>query len=215
VLACWPRRRAFTHLQQLEHKYADSTECEIAFLNVKRLKTMSMLRSLVWTRMKTALRPLFTAAVLSLFHAGAAQAQTSTSNFNVTASVQNACTISAADLLFGVYSSISGADKDGTSTLQVRCTLSASYSVALNAGTTVGGTIPARLLTSGSTTLGYNLYTTNGRTTVWGDGTGGSAAVAGTGTGLTQNLTVYGRIAGSQNLAAGSFSDVVTATITF
>lgn len=82
-------------------------------------------------------------------------------------------------------------------------------------GTTVGGTIPARLLTSGSTTLGYNLYTTNGRTTVWGDGTGGSAAVAGTGTGLTQNLTVYGRIAGSQNLAAGSFSDVVTATITF
>lgn len=161
------------------------------------------------------LRPLFAAMSLCLLSAGAAHAQTSTSNFNVTASVQNACTISAADLLFGVYSSISGADKDGTSTLQVRCTLSASYSVALNAGTTVGGTIPARLLTSGSTTLGYNLYTTNGRTTVWGDGTGGSAAVAGTGTGLTQNLTVYGRIAGSQNLAAGSFSDVVTATITF
>ncbi|HVY88151.1 MAG TPA: spore coat U domain-containing protein [Hyphomonadaceae bacterium] len=154
-------------------------------------------------------------AATFVFGNNESSAQTATSNFNVTATVQNACTISAADLLFGVYSTISGANLDGSSTIQVKCTLNASYGVALNAGTTAGGTIAARLMTSGATTLGYNLYTTNGRTTVWGDGTGGSSTVSGTGTGLTANLTVYGRIAAAQNIPAGSFSDVVTATISF
>ncbi|MDP3492044.1 MAG: spore coat U domain-containing protein [Hyphomonadaceae bacterium] len=176
---------------------------------------MAPLLRILFGLRRTAWRLPFIAALLGFASIGAASAQTATSTFNVTATVENACTISAADLAFGVYSTISGSNLDGSSTVQVRCTLSASYTVSLNAGTTVGGTIPARLMTTGSATLAYNLYTTNGRTTVWGDGTGGSSSVAGTGTGLTQNLTIYGRIAGAQNLAAGSFSDVVTATISF
>lgn len=176
---------------------------------------MTSLLGILFKERRMDLRLLCIAAPLGLSSIGVASAQTATSPFNVTANVQNACTISAADLIFGTYSTISGANLDGSSTVQVKCTLSASYTVSLNAGTTAGGTIPARLMTSGSTTLAYNLYTTNARTTVWGDGTGGSSSVPGTGTGLTQNLTVYGRIAGAQNLAAGSFSDVVTATISF
>lgn len=144
-----------------------------------------------------------------------AEAQSATSSFAVTATVEDSCTITASDLAFGVYSTISGGALDGSSTIQVRCTLNAAYSVSLNAGATAGGSIPARLMADGASTLGYNLYTTNARTTVWGDGTGGSSAVAGTGTGLAANLTVYGRIAGAQNVAAGSFSDTVIATINF
>jgi spore coat protein U-like protein len=158
---------------------------------------------------------LFLAWAIIQANAMAASAQTATATFNVTASVQNACTISAADLTFGVYSTIGSSDLDGSSTVQIKCTLNASYTIALNAGTTAGGTIPARLMTSGAGTLGYNLYTTAGRTTVWGDGTGGSSSVAGTGSGLTQSLTVYGRINAAQNVETGSYSDVITATVSF
>jgi spore coat protein U-like protein len=162
-----------------------------------------------------AVRPLAFLALAFCFWCSSATAQTATSSFTVSATVQNACTISAADLTFGVYSTISGANLDGTSTIQVKCTLNAAYAVGLNAGSTAGGTIAARLMTDGSSTLGYNLYTSNARTTVWGDGAGGSSTVPGTGTGLTANLTIYGRIAGVQNVHAGSFSDSVTATINF
>jgi spore coat protein U-like protein len=144
-----------------------------------------------------------------------AAAQTATGSFAVTATVQNSCTITTSDLAFGVYSTISGGSLDGSSTIQIRCTLNAAYSVSLNAGTTSGGSIASRLMANGGSTLGYNLYTSNARTTVWGDGTSGSSTVAGTGTGLSANLTVYGRINGAQNVAAGNFTDTVIATISF
>jgi len=71
------------------------------------------------------------------------------------------------------------------------------------------------LMTDGSNTLEYNLYTDAGRTTVWGDGTASSVTAAGTGSGAQQSLTVYGRIPASQSVPAGSYSDTVTATINF
>lgn len=87
--------------------------------------------------------------------------------------------------------------------------------MSLNAGTTSGGTIAARLMTDSSNTLSYNLYTDVTYTTVWGDGTGGSSPVAGTGSGSLQSLTVYGRVPSGQGEPTGSYSDTVTATITY
>ncbi len=154
-------------------------------------------------------------ALVPLSLSSATLAATATDTFDVTASVIDACQITAADHSFGSYSSISGSNLDATSSINILCTNGTSYDVELNAGTTVGGAIAARLLTDGANTLAYNLYTTSGRTTVWGDGTGASATVAGTGSGSLQSLTVYGRVAASQAVPVGSYSDTVTATITF
>ncbi|MEH6490177.1 spore coat U domain-containing protein [Hyphomonas oceanitis] len=146
---------------------------------------------------------------------GMTNAATDTDTFDVTVTVIAACDISAADHDFGTYDALSPTPLDSTSTISVTCTSGASYSVALNAGTTGGGTIPSRLMTDGSNTLSYNLYTNAGYGTVWGDGTGGSAEVTGTGSGASQNLTVYGRMPAGQGEPAGDYSDTVTATITY
>src|SRR6266487_1298814 len=52
--------------------------------------------------------------------------------------------------------------------------------------------IPRKMVNAG-TLLNYNLYTDAARTTVWGDGTGGTVTVSGSSNGSTTH-TVYGRI---------------------
>lgn len=155
------------------------------------------------------------ACAFSLGGGAVASAQTDSDMFLVTATVIDACQLTANNHDFGNYSSISATDLDATSTIEVTCTNGTSYTVELNAGTTSGSTIAARLMTDGSNTLGYNLYTTSGRTTVWGDGTGASVTVAGTGSGSLQTLTVYGQVTAGQAVPVGSYSDTVTATVNF
>ena len=133
--------------------------------------------------------------------------------FTVTAEVIDACDITANDLDFGNYSSISGSAADATTTIDVTCTNGTSYGVSLSTGTTAGGSYSERLLTDSSNTLGYNLYTSGALTSVWGDGTSSTSTVTGTGNGSLQSLTVYGEIPASQNVPVGSYSDTVTATI--
>jgi spore coat protein U-like protein len=71
-------------------------------------------------------------------------------------------------------------------------------------------------MTSGANLLNYNLYTTTARTTVWGNGTAGTGVLAGTGTGIVQAVTVYGRVASGQtSVPAGSYVDTVSVTVTY
>jgi spore coat protein U-like protein len=155
------------------------------------------------------------AAIATLAIAAPASAATATSNFQVTATVVNACSIAAGDLAFGTYSVVTGAAVNATSSILVTCTLGAGYTVALNAGATAGGSYTQRRMASGGDTLSYNLYTDAARTSIWGDATGSTATVAGSGNGLPQALTVYGQVLASQNVPGGLYSDTVTATITF
>jgi spore coat protein U-like protein len=62
--------------------------------------------------------------------------------------------------------------------------------------------------------LNYELFRDSARTLNWGN-TIGTDTVAGTGNGLAQTLTVYGRILGSQLVAPGAYTDTVTATLTY
>jgi spore coat protein U-like protein len=142
------------------------------------------------------------------------RAATDDAVFTVSATVISACAISATDLDFGNYDPVAGTDVDATSSIDIACTLGSPYSVALNAGTTPGATVATRLLTDGTDTLTYNLYSDASRTTVWGE-TIGTNVVTGNGSGATQTLTVYGRLDGGQNVPAATFSDTVTATVTF
>ena len=158
------------------------------------------------------------AAGLLMAMAGASHAATKNSSFQVSATVSKNCVISSQNLNLGTFDGTN--DLVGSSTISVNCTGSTNFSVDLDKGSS--GNYTMRTLVNGADTLNYNLYTTNTYTTVWGDTTGGTGHVTGTGTGMgapnTQLLTVYGRLRATDNVAgvgAGSYSDSITATITY
>ncbi|MBR0650386.1 spore coat U domain-containing protein [Roseomonas terrae] len=141
-----------------------------------------------------------------------ARAQTATTTFQVTATVQATCLITANPLAFGTYT---GTQTDATTTISVTCTNTTAYNVALNAGTAPGATVTTRSMTGpASALLGYSLFSDAARTVVWGT-TVGTNTVAGTGTGSAQALTVYGRVPAGQFVAPGAYVDTITATVSF
>jgi spore coat protein U-like protein len=149
--------------------------------------------------------------------AGAASVTTALS---VSVTVAPTCTVSANPLLFGTYTPGDGG-LNGNTTLLVRCSRGAAFTVALDAGAG-GGTLAQRLMTQGAAHLQYNLYTSAARTSVWGDGSLSSATVAGVGKGLAGNEaiteTVYGTLpdnAANRRLPPGLYSDTVLVTISY
>ena len=84
----------------------------------------------------------------------------------------------------------------------------------LDAGLNGGGNINARRMVLGTGAVGYQLYSNATRTTVWGN-TAGSNTVAGSGTGATQNYTVYGLVPAQTTPAAGTYQDTITVTVTY
>lgn len=155
---------------------------------------------------------------LSLWMVGlgprSASAATATDTFLVTATVADSCSVTGNDLNFGTYDPVSGSTLDGTTTVDVTCTLDTAYDIGLNAGTGTGATVTVRKMTSGSNTLNYSLFQEVTHVTVWGD-TVGSDTVADTGTGAVQNHTVFGQIPASQAVPAGTYTDTITVTITY
>jgi spore coat protein U-like protein len=76
------------------------------------------------------------------------------------------------------------------------------------------------LMASGANTLQYNLYTTVAHTIVFGDGSGSSQTVAGTGSGVaTANaVTVFGQLpdnATNQLAVPANYTDTITVTVTY
>lgn len=159
-----------------------------------------------------------TMAATALAAAGSASAATVTTTFGVTATVLKTCAVAANPLAFGNYTPGSGALSANT-TVNVKCTKGTTFSVALNGGTTTGGTIAQRLMSNGTDTLQYNLYTTAAFATVFGDGTTG-ATMPGTGTGVATAvaLTVFGNLpdnATNQNVSTGAYADTINVTVTY
>lgn len=144
-----------------------------------------------------------------------ARAATSTATFGVSATVQATCNISAASLAFGTYT---GAVVTATSNITVTCTKGTSYNVGLDAGLTPGATVTTRQMkgatTSNTDLLSYALYSDSAMSSNWGN-TVNTDTVAGTGNGSPQTLTVYGKIPGGQFITPDSYSDTITATITY
>ena len=140
---------------------------------------------------------------------------TATGQFDVTATVLDNCAVTASDLAFGNYAPSSGSPVTASTTLQVTCTPSLAYSIALDGGTTTGAVAARAMSDGGSGQLTYGLYKSSGYSTIWGDGSGVTQTVAGTGNGAAQPHTVHGRIPASQFVAAGSYTDSITVTVTY
>ena len=134
------------------------------------------------------------------------------------------CTISGTGVAFGTYVPSSASPTDNTGTVTVTCILgllgTVSYSIALNAGVNSGGSFANRRMSNGANFLLYQLYTNSTHTTVWGDGTGGTATVSDNyncvlGCNRSLNYTVFGRIPALQWPKPGFYSDTIIATVTF
>jgi spore coat protein U-like protein len=153
---------------------------------------------------------------LLLAGAGVAEAGTATGSFTVQAVINSACSVSATTLNFGAYDPVSATALTGSSTISVYCTGGSPYTTALNVGSG-GGTFATRTLLNGSQTLNFNLYRDSSYSQIWGDGTGSTFTVAGTGSGLltANTITVYGQIPVSQDKPVGTYASTITVTVNY
>lgn len=139
------------------------------------------------------------------------------------------CTIASTAMNFGSYSFTTSSPTNSTSTVTVTCNsgpqqaLSASY--VISASLTTAGN-PQRSMTGPlSSQLLYNLYTTSARTTIWADGTVGTATISGScsqpcllvcgSRTCNQTFTIYGGIPVGQTVRSGSYGATLTITVTF
>ena len=161
-----------------------------------------------------------TAITISARVPNAGGGTTYTNTFNSSAVIPQNCLIDSATTLgFGTYDPSSVANVDVNSAMSYRCTKTTPYTISLSTG---AGTFASRKMDSaGANTdqLSYNLYTTTGRTIVWGDGTGGTGTVAGTGAGILPaaavNQSLFGRLFSGQDMTSDIYSDTITITATY
>jgi spore coat protein U-like protein len=146
----------------------------------------------------------------------AAEAATKTTTFQVTATVNSACSVSATDLAFGVYDPSAAAD-DNTSTITVTCTKGTAYNIGLDAGIASGATVTTRQMKHDTLAdlINYSLFSDASRTVNWGNTPSTDTVDVGSATGAAEKHTVYGRIATGQYVTAGDYSDTITVTVSY
>jgi spore coat protein U-like protein len=133
--------------------------------------------------------------------------------FTVTATDASNCSVSASTLNFGSVGVLASA-VNATSAVTVTCTNALPYTIALDGGLS-GATNPTqRAMSQAAQQITYGLYRDSARAQPWGDSVGTNTA-AGTGSGLAQTLTVYGRVPAQTTPAPGTYSDTVVVTISY
>jgi len=155
------------------------------------------------------------AAVAAVLCPPAYATTTTSTTFQVKLTITSECRIVSASTLDFVSNGVINANIDQSSTLNVQCTNTTPYNIGLDAGSN-GGTVATRLMKGwpSNETIGYSLYTTAGRSVVWGN-TVGTDTVAGTGNGASQGYPIYGRVPAQTTPAAGNYTDTVTVTVTY
>lgn len=145
-----------------------------------------------------------------------AQAATATNTFQVTATVNSACSVTATNLVFGVYDP-SAAANDKTSTVTVTCTLATGYDIGLSAGVAAGATVMTRQMKESALPdlINYSLFSDASRTVNWGNTVGTDTVNVASALGTPEVHTVYGRIPAGQYVTAGSYSDTISVTVTY
>ena len=129
------------------------------------------------------------------------------------ANVINDCVVNAGVLNFGPTKVLVQPVRT-MANLGVQCTANANFRISLNGG--LNGTTAARRMKNSVTgeLIPYTLSNTLDGAS-WGDGTNGTAPVTAVGTGVQQNLAMYGYVAPQKTPTPGDYKDTVTATIYF
>ena len=139
-----------------------------------------------------------------------------TFGFTASANVVKSCQVSADPLDFGTVDGIaSSTNIDATTTIRVICSKPTAYNVLLiPSNNNTGGSSAMKGQATGNTdTVPYRLYSNAARSAPWGSLAAND--VSGTGTGLTQSLTVYGRVPGLPNVQPDNYKDTVTVNVTY
>ena len=138
------------------------------------------------------------------------------------------CSVSTAGLAFGPYDVFAAGATNGNATLNVTCQQEVAdrgadkiqpYVISLSTGSS--SSFVQRTMKNGSNALGYNIYTSNAYSVVWGDGTGSTGTQSGTAVinnghpVATNSFTAYGRVPALQDVAVGNYTDSITLTITW
>jgi spore coat protein U-like protein len=162
------------------------------------------------SKLKLGIVTLLLLPVANLSHAS-----TSASSLSVQVTVMSSAVINSIStaLHFGTQGVLT-ANVDNTFTLNVQCTNTTPYHIGFDVGTGTGATVAVRKMTNGSNTINYSLYTDSMRTTVWGN-TVGTDTVAAIGNGAPQSFTVYGRVPAQTTPASGTYTDIITVTVTY
>jgi spore coat protein U-like protein len=140
------------------------------------------------------------------------QAQTTaTAPMNVSATVSASCNLSATPLNFGSINltNASSGFASANANIVFNCTKGTSYSIKMDGGTHSDGT-NRYMGNTGTDKLMYYIYD-NASLSIPLD----SSFTNGTATGNSTTLMISGSLATNQVAAAGSYSDVVTVSITY
>lgn len=165
-------------------------------------------------------------AAVSASAAGAASTLSPSPTINVSATVANNCTSTVTQPSTMTYDPIVTNSSSGTNAtsatgaLVVTCTKNDAVTIDLDKGLHSTGTsspYTRNMLGSASTpdSLPYQIYS-DAYTTVWGSTTGGSTvSVTGAGPSSSITKTLYISIPKGANVKADSYTDTVTATVTY
>jgi spore coat protein U-like protein len=163
---------------------------------------------------------LLVTLALATLRSGAVAA-TATTSFSVTANVISSCTIAAANLAFGNYDPVvanAASPLNVSSTVTVACTKGDVVTVGLNAGLHgPQATGTTRAMSSGGATpsyLSYEIYQNAGMTTVWGNAGGALYTYTSLGK-APAAIPTFGRVPAGEDQPIASYTDTITATVTF
>ena len=131
------------------------------------------------------------------------------------------CTVAAGPAAFGSYNPVSATPLDTTGQITVTCTatvsIAVSYTISVSAGGS--GSATARRLAGTSSNLPYNLFTDSSRSTVWGDGSGGTGTVSDSYALalllVVRNYPIYGRIPAGAAVQSGVYTDTLVVTVNY
>lgn len=119
------------------------------------------------------------------------------------------CNISIPTVSFGIYNPVASSDTMSSSSINVSCSPTTTYTLSLQTGQS--GNFTARYLQGSEDKLGYNLYLDSGRNAIFGDGNNNSYNYSGS----APSVPIYGKIPGSQHVQAGSYSDIISLQLSF
>jgi len=135
--------------------------------------------------------------------------------FTVSAQNNASCNISATTMSFGTVGALAVA-QTASNKVGITCTNGVKYSVGLSFGTN-GGTGPLNRFMANAASgqkISYAMYQDANKALAWGN-TPGVDMQAGTGTGLTQNLTAFGVLPAQATPSVGTYSDIVVVTVNY
>lgn len=172
--------------------------------------------------MRRLLAAIAAALGIVLIPGNGARAGTGTFNIVSSITVSSVCTYNGTPALaFAAYDPIvvnRTTAATSTGTLSVTCPQTLAYGVTADLGlnsASAGGACATgtctRAMSSAGNFLSYDIYTTSAYATVW----NATHALAGTGAGVAQSISVFGYIPPGQIAPAGSYTDTVTVTVTF